>query len=338
MKIKKLLCLIIICYIIIIDKVNLKSVRRKVNKSIDFFDKYKYCLKCSDTKKSINTKCNDCPVEKLLNKIKILSSDETLNEIINKNKSIGRFGDGEFNIINGRNCSFQKYNKILQKKLKKVLQSNDKNFLIGISDSINQKYLNKLTNEFRSIFKGFISKNKYLLLSLLHKDKLYYSANISRFYIYYRDKSYSRNYVKKLKKIWENRDILIVEGEKSRLGVGNDLFNNTRSIQRVLCPIRNSFSVYDKIYNEVIKVDKSKLILIALGPTASVLAYDMFKEGYQTIDIGHVDLEYEWFLKNVKKRVKIRNKYVNNVKNGRRNIGDINDENYHKQIIVKILN
>ena len=28
-----------------------------------------------------------------------------------------------------------------------------------------------------------------------------------------------------LKKIWEKKDILIIEGENSRIGVGNDLIN-----------------------------------------------------------------------------------------------------------------
>lgn len=35
--------------------------------------------------------------------------------------------------------------------------------------------------------------------------------------------------------------------------------------------------------------------MISLGPTATVLAYDLFKAGYQAIDFGHVDVEYEWW-------------------------------------------
>lgn len=218
-----------------------------------------------------------------------------------------------------------------------MLQSNEENLLIGISDSINMNNLNKLTREFRYIFKNFVLRNKFSLLKVLDKNKQYYSANISRFYIYYKDRSHSLEYVKKLKNLWNNRDILIVEGEKTRLGIGNDLFNNTKSIQRILCPINNAFNVYDKIFNEVIKNDKNKLILISLGPTATVLSYDLSKEGYQAIDIGHVDLEYEWFVRKVKRRTNIKSKYVNGVRNGKRNITNVKDENYYKQIISKIL-
>lgn len=49
-------------------------------------------------------------------------------------------------------------------------------------------------------------------------------------------------------------------------------------------------------------VNKAKLVLIALGHTATVLAYDLAEVGYQAIDIGHIDIEYEWFLMRAPKK------------------------------------
>jgi glycosyltransferase family protein len=106
---------------------------------------------------------------------------------------------------------------------------------------------------------------------------------------------------------------LIIEGEKSRLGIGNDLFNNSKSIKRIICPAENAFNVYNKIFAEAKKFDKSFLILLALGPTSTVLVYDLYNLGYQAIDIGHIDIEYEWFLRNATKKIQINNKYVNEV-------------------------
>jgi len=117
-------------------------------------------------------------------------------------------------------------------------------------------------------------------------------------------------YVKKLKMIWNNRDIVMIKSEKTRLGMGNDLFNNAKSIQRILYPSSNVFDVYDKILNETLKLDKNKLILIALVPTATILAHDLYKAGYQSIDIGHVDIEYEWYLRNSTRKIKIENKFI----------------------------
>ena len=66
------------------------------------------------------------------------------------------------------------------------------------------------------------------------------------------------------------------------------------------------------------------------------MAYDLYKAGYIAIDIGHVDIEYEWFLRKATEKIRIENKYVTEVKNGRSNIIDIKDEKYYKEIIAKI--
>ena len=88
------------------------------------------------------------------------------------------------------------------------------------------------------------------------------------------------------------------------MGVNNDLFDNVKSIKRILCPIVNAFNIYEKILQEALKIKKNKLILLALGPTASVLAYDLYHAGYQVLDIGHMDIEYEWFLRNATQAIK----------------------------------
>ena len=121
-----------------------------------------------------------------------------------------------------------------------------------------------------------------------------------------KNKNHIWNYIKKLKKIWVHKNVLIIEGEKSRIGVGNNLFDNIKSIKRIIFPVTNAFLVYKKIIKEVLKLNEKRLILIALGPTATILAYDLYKLGYQAIDIGHVDIEYEWFLKNAKHKFRLK--------------------------------
>jgi glycosyltransferase family protein len=152
-----------------------------------------------------------------------------------------------------------------------------------------------------------------------------------------KDKSKVLNYIKKLKQIWEQKDLLIIEGEKSRLGVGNDLFNNSKSIKRIICPAKNAFNLYDKIIDQAKKFDNSNLVLLALGPTSTVLAYDLFKLGYQVIDIGHIDIEYEWFLRKATKKIQIRNKYVNEVYGDKYKIKKVKDKKYYEEIKSIIL-
>ena len=143
-------------------------------------------------------------------------------------------------------------------------------------------------------------------------------------------------YIQLLQQIWDNQDIVFIEGDQSRLGVGNNLFDNAKSIKRVLCPATNAFDKYEDILGYIKKcLGKDKLYLIALGHTATILAYDLANAGYQAIDIGHIDIEYEWYLMKAKKKIAIPNKYVNEVKEGRIN-SELNDEIYLSQIIQHI--
>lgn len=61
-----------------------------------------------------------------------------------------------------------------------------------------------------------------------------------------------------------------------------------------------------------------------------MLAYNLTMNNYQAIDIGHVDLEYEWFLAEKGERVPIKNKYNNEVLGGENEL----PAQYYQQIIA----
>ena len=289
-------------------------------------------MKVSHRKQKYLAKTSD-----ILGGFKIKTPEDTIQKIISDNCSITRFGDGEFDMICGVGMKYQKYNQELGKRLKEVLMSNEEGLLVGINNVIDLQYSENYNDFANNFWKKWLYDNKFKLLKLLSKNKQYYSSNITRFYIDYKDKSKVGDYVKKLRKIWDKKDVLIVEGEYSRLGVGNDLFDNMNSIQRIICPSENAFELYDEILEEIKKYGKDKMVLLALGPTATVLAYDLYKLGYRAIDIGHIDIEYEWFLRKATEKIKIETKYVTEVKGGENNIKNVNDKNYENQIISKLI-
>ena len=304
-----------------------------------FLEKYKYCNLCIEKKKDKDTKCLQCPNEILFKNLYIASREKTLNEIIKYNKSISRYGDGEIAMILGAGLSFQRTDNHLGKRLLEVLNSNETNLLIGIFFPYQIKEIDTYINNSFRFWTNFLYDNKFKMLNMLKKRK-YYSTSISRFYSHIKDRSKVYKYIPKLKKIWEGRDLLIIEGEKTRFGIGNDLLNNAKSIKRILCPTRNAYNLYDKILNAALKVDKKCLIIIALGPTATILAHDLAKYGYQAIDIGHADIQYKLFLRNASTHVLIPYKFVNEFNEGRNeaSLEDAPDKKYYEQIIEKILN
>lgn len=120
--------------------------------------------------------------------------------------------------------------------------------------------------------------------------------------------------------------------------MGNDLFDNATSIKRIICPAENAYSKLEAIKSSIrLNVEKDTLILGALGPTASILASQLCDEGYQFVDIGHVDVEYMWYLRHAILRETIEGKYVN--ESGVKTCSDVydNDSTYINSIIDRVL-
>lgn len=267
------------------------------------------------------------------NKYKILRDEDVINKIINERKSLSRYGDGEFKWLLGvKQVSFQENNKEMQEKLKKIIIEENKNLLIGIPRALNT--LKELNKEAKKEWKLFIFFYYKSIKKYISTEKVYADTNITRFYIDYLDKSKSLEKVNNIKRIWKDRDIIIIEGEKTKLGVGNDLFDNAKSIKRIIAPSKNAYKQYEKILTIAKKQKKDKLFLLSLGPTATILASDLSKEEFQAIDIGHLDIEYEWLLMKAQSKIPVKGKYVNEAKNkGDLSDEKIDDEKYRNSII-----
>ena len=99
--------------------------------------KYDYCYKCiQQGPENLDSKCFECPNEVIFKGFKIMSALDTLNEILKYNRSISRYGDGEYNLMQGGSIIFQKKNESLSEKLKEIIISNKKNLLVGIYSDV----------------------------------------------------------------------------------------------------------------------------------------------------------------------------------------------------------
>lgn len=275
---------------------------------------------------------------RLLYSLPIMNQEKTLDYILKNRCSIARYGDGEFGIMLD-NCGikFQPYSKELSEKLTDVIRCDSlrRDLLICIPETMNDT--SKNTEASREFWINWEKKNQKKIVKYIRKNlpKRYRfgDTQITRPYMGCADLGRTKRVFGKLKKIWYKRNILIVEGEKSRLGVGNDLFCQANRIRRILAPAENAFSVYDKIKKIVLEEYKNdEVVLLALGPTATILAADLSKNGVWALDVGHVDIEYEWFLRGAKTKIPIKSKYVNEAVDGD-DVKDISDKRYEKEII-----
>jgi len=211
---------------------------------------------------------------------KVKTIDETIDEIVNNKKSIARYGDGEYFLSFNRSIGFQKKDKVLQRRLIDILKNKNEECIVGIPE-FRKGHLTNFWKQFW--FENFNNVN-----SLLDLKTTYYNQSISR--------EINLEQINKLKKAWENRPVVFVTGKGSRFDVNHEIFNNIASSLSVYGLPQNSWEQYTVVYNEVVKACDSliePLVIIALGPTATVLAYDLSLKGIQSLDIGHITNVYD---------------------------------------------
>ncbi len=279
---------------------------------------------------AIEKLCIDDPEER---QISVLSIDQSLDYLLEKGASVVRFGDGEMNLIEGRSIPYQEYNSVLSTRLREIMaMESSERLMVCLSDVFTG--LERYSIDAQNFWKAHLQHHLTDYLEICQAS-WYGSSFISRPYIDLEDKTPSATYFAKLKQLWQDKDLLIVEGLTSRSGVGNDLFDVARSIKRIICPSRNAYSKLEAIKQAVREHADNRLILTMLGPTAKILVYDLVQEGYRALDIGHIDSEYEWFQMGASHKIKLSHKHTAE-HNFDQDIEFRDDQAYDSQIVANL--
>lgn len=312
----------------------------------DFIDSKLWKINCLEneleyTKRILSKRLDNFPYEidddvfkTCIPKPVLAENESAVEQIVSDGKSLIRFGDGEFDIIAGvGHPIFQDGNAELGKKMKEIIVCDDAKMLIGIADNYGNldKYTDEIADGIRSYMTAETRKIHY---SILKPQKTYYDAYMFKCYYPYKDKKGTQKRVNLVKRIWNNRDVVLVEGNLTRTGVGNDLFDNVKSLMRVLGPTKNAYSKYNELFSSLANISKDKLILFALGPAGKVLAYELFKQGYQVVDIGQIDMDYEWYLAGAKFKISNSKKYISQLPPAE--VEQLDDDEYKKQVIIDL--
>ncbi len=266
----------------------------------------------------------------------IESGEKLLRKMIYDRSSLCRFGDGEFEIMRGKNRPwFQIGSDSLKERLNEVIHS--QNEMINIAIAQNFSGLEKLKEDAADEIRDYMAfQTRADIIEMLDMNRVYYDTYVTRPYIIYKDGKNADIIFPLFKRLWKNRSVIMVEGKYARNGINNDLFDGADSIKRVICPPQNAWSKYDEIRKQIINIaEKEELICVSLGPAATVLAYDLAEMGYQSVDIGQLDNEYEWYLMSAKKRSAIRGKMVAEVADNSTVEAFVN-EIYSSQIVAAI--
>lgn len=220
---------------------------------------------------------------------------ETLDELINTQKSFARFGDGEMQIINGENCIFDKPNEKFSKKLQETLSCDLPNLMIGIPYCYYNSLKDKSDTD-RPIARFFYPYCRNIFEKYLIKNKTYYATEISQMYVIGNKDNYD-DFYNKIRQLFYNKDICIVCGKNVFSHIKTNIFECAKSIEYIYTPTVNASEKYDEILENIIN-SNHKLVFLICGPVATALAYDLCKLnlGIQAIDIGHLAKDYDYYI------------------------------------------
>lgn len=218
---------------------------------------------------------------------KYLNYEDTLNYIIDNNKSIVRFGDELFDMLQGIGLYYgnwrQRYDKRLAKRLREIISSKNPDMLICFNPELILKTKKEFIKEGIGEQYQFWTNSKMFLKDYYYKDVTYGSALCF-------NPRYNQNIkYSKLKDFFSTKNIIIITSnterfQNIRLGKTNNLIE---------APASDAWQEYDGIKKELLDLIERKnftkedtLTLVSMGSAAKVLVYDLTLMGYVAWDTG----------------------------------------------------
>lgn len=251
----------------------MRRFKLRMKKRIYTFDKNRWLKK------------NKMELEKF-EKEQLYSMLETLQQV-EQGKSLARFGDGEITLIDGDNIDFQNADQNMSAELAMILKNQQSELIVCLPT---------ILTACNSYEENWWLKFWYVrwleLKPKLNHNQKYGHSMVTRpdFFALHHDLA-----IQAWKKIWDNKSVLFITGEGSRLNLAHTLFDNVLQKTQIYSLASNAYQDLNRLMHEISIQEqyKDSLILIALGPSGTVLAYRLALNGYHALDVGHISSSYD---------------------------------------------
>ncbi len=217
----------------------------------------------------------------------ILSVSETIDYLINTKCSLARMGDGEEFLCNmlAETCA---YPELKQRLLEICAEGSNDSCLVCINNFNADNEL--CPKEYRQHFVHYYSMvvpAQRLQKIKFSETNIYGDAYALAFYLHTDDKEifYERRH--KIETLWQNRKVLFVVNNFSDVLKDDVVFKDVLEKGYIYVPSSNAYEKYDEVMREITEnYDASWLIYVEAGAMATVLCYELSKQGYQALDMG----------------------------------------------------
>ncbi len=230
-------------------------------------------------------------------KIKILSTDATIDLIKTSNKSFIRTGDGEIALMQGKNHPFQNYNEEIVRRLIKAIENPPENLLVGLNRMyfvpLKQYgeclYYRRHAYDFREFYKKHCSKTA-----------VYIDACCTGIGEYLGNHEMICAHYARWRNMFAGKDLMIVCGKGLLDEYEYDIFELAKSKKIVECPRTNAWIEHDSIMEKILsEAPEDKLIVFILGQAGKAMITELVEKGYICWDVGHLAKYYDLIAKGI---------------------------------------
>lgn len=208
-------------------------------------------------------------------------SEQELIKILKEGKSFIRFGDGEVHLMKGQSLPWQKYEKDLERGMRKIIQEYNKNspYIVGIP-----KFTNLTNKKLREDGKLNVWLPAKVMFKLIFPKNVLYGDP----HVFY----YDGFFEKYMEEYFLDKHIILGTNIDNITSIKNNTKVPFKNISFVVTPKTNAYSNYKEIYKNIENIlaslpeKESPVILMCAGPASKVLVYEFSKKGVPSYDIG----------------------------------------------------
>ncbi|MGW6172878.1 GT-D fold domain-containing glycosyltransferase [Arthrobacter sp. NPDC055138] len=195
-------------------------------------------------------------------------------------KSLARFGDGEFRLMYRleHKLKFQRNTPELMAALRGVLTDPSPNTLIGMPQVF-------LGIHWSIVF----AETWHFVRPLVEGHDRFLNSHITRPMFF---QHHGQDAVDAWRSVWEGRRATVVTGKGSRFDLVPALFDNLEQVKFIDSTPTDAFFDLDRLIGDITDSGMD-LVLLSLGPAATVAADMLAARGIQALDIGHLSSSYE---------------------------------------------
>lgn len=203
----------------------------------------------------------------------VFSRWESMEIIVREGASVARFGDGEYKQMRNKNMRRQRHSKELAARLREILYADAPGFYAAVLEPV----LIDNGQDVSDTRKRTLVHNYRTVTALGDRQRL--NMWISQ--------AYSREYIDLVKRLWHNRNVVLITNPDTRDKAANcGLLANAKQVDFIEVTVTHAFSQCEAVFRQAKNRPAGTLFILACGPTANVLAFDLHQLGFQAVDIG----------------------------------------------------